>query len=514
MRTQVLFLPALLCPLAIPAAAQCETTFQYFDQSIAPVFEPSVVEFALFDRDGAGPQAAALTVAGNFFDLDGQSLSDLVTHDPETDAFSQLTVGTGSTIVRFATSEDGRLALLSQEGLADFEILQWNGSAWITLATLQGDSFGGGGIYDIFFLPDGSLLAGGAFASIEGVVANKVARWDGTSWSPMGAGLVGSVDSFGWDPSGQLLAGTRGALGGPFVEGLARFDGSAWQPAFVGTEGVAVFVNDFKFLADGRLAATGLFDFPSSGESSCVAIWDGLDWTLAGTPLPPITSSFPSAGAIEELPGGDLVVGGNFSSIAGVAANGLARWDGSSWSELLPPSFSATVSDLLVGPGGDLWIGGKIDLFSSIAGGLARLIPDCKAEATSYGVGGSTSAGVLELAATNLPWTGTVFEAELGSLSSGAIAFSLLGFQPDGVPLASLTPEGSPDSTLLLVPDLSFFESLPASAGSASLELPLPANPSLAGVSLYLQGLIVELVAGGGLLLTTSNGLDLLVGQF
>ncbi len=209
-------------------------------------------------------------------------------------------------------------------------------------------------------------------------------------------------------------------------------------------------------------------------------------------------------------------MGGGFSSISEIPADELARWNGGVWSELVPRSYlSPEPRDLRVGPSGDLWVGGQILRFgSSIAGRFGRVVTDCKEQVTSYGSGGSGSAGILELTSGGLPRLGTTFQAELQGLAPGAIALSLLGFRPDAVPLSALTPDGSADSTLLLVPDLTFFNVLSASAGTAEWSLPLPVHSSLAGLSIYLQGLAAEVEACGSLLLATSNGLDLLTGQF
>jgi len=65
------------------------------------------------------------------------------------------------------------------------------------------------------------------------------------------------------------------------------------------------------------------------------------------------------------MPNGDVVVGGEFTAVGAVAAFGLARWDGTTWSEFGGGAYG--VRTMLVEPNGDLVVGGLM----TTAGGLA-----------------------------------------------------------------------------------------------------------------------------------------------
>lgn len=71
--------------------------------------------------------------------------------------------------------------------------------------------------------------------------------------------------------------------------------------------------------------------------------------------------------AIVELPNGDLVIGGQFTSVAGVAASNIARWNGNTWSPLGSGIQGGVVQALAVLPNGDLVAGG----FFTTAGAVA-----------------------------------------------------------------------------------------------------------------------------------------------
>ena len=85
------------------------------------------------------------------------------------------------------------------------------GTPWA--AELNGDVRG------MAFVPDGSLYVGGEFTVAGGQPANHIARWDGTSWHPLGqrdgrASCV--VYALAFEPDGSLYAGgvVLGTAGG------------------------------------------------------------------------------------------------------------------------------------------------------------------------------------------------------------------------------------------------------------------------------------------------------------
>jgi hypothetical protein len=67
-----------------------------------------------------------------------------------------------------------------------------------------------------------------------------------------------------------------------------------------------------------------------------------------------VTGSFVSLDAVVATANGDVVVGGNFASIDGVAAAAVARWNGSAWTALAGGFPGLVVTALLELPNGDL----------------------------------------------------------------------------------------------------------------------------------------------------------------
>ena len=62
-------------------------------------------------------------------------------------------------------------------------------------------------------LPNGDLVAGGTFTTAGSAAANRIARWNGSTWSPLGSGMTGGplaapkVSALTVRPNGELVAG-------------------------------------------------------------------------------------------------------------------------------------------------------------------------------------------------------------------------------------------------------------------------------------------------------------------
>jgi hypothetical protein len=98
-----------------------------------------------------------------------------------------------------------------------------------------------------------------------------------------------------------------------------------------------------------------------------IARWDGVSWSPLGTGF--YGAQGEVINAMAELPNGDLVAGGWFTAAGGVSASRIARWDGWSWSPLgggLTGNLYSEVHAMRVLPNGDLLVGGSF----AMAGGV------------------------------------------------------------------------------------------------------------------------------------------------
>lgn len=104
--------------------------------------------------------------------------------------------------------------------------------------------------------------------------------------------------------------------------------------------------------------------------TSNIARWDGQRWTLLGGG----TSGFVNAIAIV---GGNIYVGGEFSSIGGISARNLARWDGQRWNTVGQGTTNGTDAPVnaLLSLGSTLYVGGNFAQAGTLsnANGIAAL---------------------------------------------------------------------------------------------------------------------------------------------
>src|SRR5262249_50079227 len=142
------------------------------------------------------------------------------------------TIGSGPRL--FVGGEFG-----SAGGISTNNIAAWDGSAWSSMGSgLSGSGSSVGAVHAIAIYDDGAgpaLFAGGWFTDAGGSPASHVAKWDGSTWSPLGSGLAGALTDVRAlvvfdDGTGPALyvGGSFTSAGGAPAEDLARWDGSSW----------------------------------------------------------------------------------------------------------------------------------------------------------------------------------------------------------------------------------------------------------------------------------------------
>lgn len=272
-------------------------------------------------------------------------------------------------------------------------IARWNGTEWFALGSPSANGVDNG----VFALAaiGTDLYVGGSFNwanafSPSALAVNRVARWDGSSWSTLGSG-VGARAGGSSNPWVHTLvvSGTDLYVGGGFTEvnpgtvdqipvnHLARWDGASWSILGDGDgNGVSGRVWSMVFIGN-DLYVGGAFNqaypgvlFPNQNVVSAlrVARWDGSQWYALDSGSGNGLGAFVFALATN---GSDLVVGGWFSE-ANVGdpqpANNIVAWTGTSWTALEYGAL-ATIRAVAVS-GDDVYIGGD---FTNIGTAVAPL---------------------------------------------------------------------------------------------------------------------------------------------
>lgn len=253
----------------------------------------------------------------------------------------------------------------SAGGVSSNHIAKWNGSVWTKEGYLSvNGSLSSYPSIQALAAIGGNLYAGGDFTYVNGVVANRIAMYNGTVWSALGTGLNNRVYAFAFMNGEMYVGGSFRSAGEVTANYIAKWNGSVWSGLGSGTNGsvYSLAVNGSDLYAGGAFTSAG------GVTVNRIAKWNGSTWSALGSGLENALdvqiTYFPVANTIALL-GGDLYVGGEFARAGGLTANHIAKWNGSAWSAL-DSGMNDEVKTLAV-LGSDVYAGGAF----TTAGGVA-----------------------------------------------------------------------------------------------------------------------------------------------
>ena len=173
--------------------------------------------------------------------------------------------GVSSEVFVIARAPDGELYaggwFTRAGGLEVNKIARWDGRSWHPLGRGVTEGYY---ITGIAFADDGDVFVTGNFTEIGGVPANNVARWDGERWHALGAGVSATAHAVAVIGEAVYVGGEFREAGGEPIFGLARFDRAAqtWHPVGRGL---------------GRVSYDGTFDAAYWGTEVRALLADGDD---------------------------------------------------------------------------------------------------------------------------------------------------------------------------------------------------------------------------------------------
>jgi hypothetical protein len=477
-----------------------------------------VWSLAVFD-DGGGP---ALYAGGEFKMIGGVVANGIAKWNGST--WSSLGAGVNPQEVwALAVFDDGRGAALyaggnffSAGGVTVHSIARWDGTSWSALDSGLSNAVQALAVYD-----DGggaALFAGGYFTLASGLPASCIAKWDGASWSALGQGIGGftSASVFAlevFDDGGgpALYAGGEFSEAGHIsASGIAKWNGSGWSALGAGVSGGGFpRVHALEIFDDGggpALYAGGRFDSAGGVGASNVARWDGSSWSALGDGVggSPAEDAVWTLASFDDGDGAALYAGGGLTTAGLQPASHVARWDGASWSAL-----DSGVSNLVLalsvfdaGQGPSLFVGGGFgvafdsqDSFLAQWGGCGGF-PD---PWTDLGGGLPGFFGLPNLVGTGDLGPGTPGSLQLTNATPERPAMLFIS--------AASTPLPFKCGTLVPVPALVQIPLLTNISGAISLGWSSwPAG--LSGFSLYFQYAIKDVVAVCGVSLSNALRAD------
>ena len=287
-------------------------------------------------------------------------------------------------------------AFSSIGGINVSNIARWDGTQWHSVGA------GLSGRVTALLASGNILYVAGGFTDAGGVAATNIARWDGTNWSALGMGINGTVSALAVLGDDLFVGGSLNSAGQLAVSNIAQWDGMNWSDVGGGLNGpVGVLLSIGSTLYVG-----GAFTKAGISTATNIATWDRTNWLALGDGL----SVSPSAIAGSSS---SLFAYSMSSSYVDETRFMISRWDGTSWQTSLAGEFAPPCFDCYARAGGmaingnDIYIGG---LFS-------RVIP-------STPPGDATPANcVAKWDGTN--WTG--LGSGLFSISLGSVAVAATG---------------------------------------------------------------------------------------
>ena len=297
-------------------------------------FRGSYVNAGVVFDDGTGP---ALYLAGSFISGGATAAKSVIKFDGK--AYSALGPGFhGGDVNSLAVFDDGGGPKLYAGGTFYQSaptglswLAKWDGASWSTVGTGGPD----GSIYAMLAIdtpasPPVLAVAGGFQTIGNGVIpSGRVAFWNGTAWStPPTSPTLNPV---------RALAHRFTRLGPTlFAGGVPTFGGSAsWVHHAAGWSSIpgAQFstVSDFAIFDDGTgpaVYAGGSAHLSSPGNS--LAKFTNSGWSTVPGAIPAITALT----TYDDGTGSALYAGASFATGGGMAPSNVARWSGSSWSDL------------------------------------------------------------------------------------------------------------------------------------------------------------------------------------
>ncbi|EKE87623.1 InlB B-repeat-containing protein [Idiomarina xiamenensis] len=341
-----------------------------------------------------------LIVGGSFTTASGESVLRIASWDGNN--WQALGDGLNSSVVDLTVYNGELIAggiFTAAGGISVNRIARWDGSNWHAMGGPDQGTVNSVSEYN------GDLIVVGSFYMVNGENHNYITRWDGSSWSSLGEGLNTTVNDAVEFQGKLYVTGQFTGSGGHALPYIAAWDGSAWSAVGGGLSdaGYSLYADNDKLYVGGQ------FETADGISSLGIAAWDGSSWQAVGDGLglyagtviriyriAKFDNEILLGGLLDKngvvnlvrlnndsewqgfqstfLDGstqvvaeydGDTIVGGDFTEISGIAANRIARWDGSQW-HAMGDGFNGTVTTI-ASYQGELYAAGAFDHSGSSA---------------------------------------------------------------------------------------------------------------------------------------------------
>jgi len=237
----------------------------------------------------------------------------------------------------------------------------WNGTSW------DGAKGGISSTGERIVSTGTNVYVGGLFLAAGNKLANGIAAWDGANWSPIGIpgqinGVSGGVRVLANDGTNLYAGGAFLWAGSANPVNIARWDGTNWWPLGAGLNGTvdAIAVSNNLVYAGGTFTATG-----DGTALPYFGVWNGTNWASLGSAGGQVFASAVNSNGVYAC--GSYFTGTQYGSPY------FNRWDGTNWNNVIVFTtntfFAVPLSDpvgydAIAFQGTNVYLGGLIAGFS------------------------------------------------------------------------------------------------------------------------------------------------------
>ena len=200
-------------------------------------------------------------------------------------------------------------------------IFKWDGSNWSNLGITCNYSIICMEVYN------NELYVGGWFTSFNGISANRIIKYNGTTWQTVGNGvnvengIIGGVEKMIVYQNKLIAIGGFIHAGTIQASHIASWDGNIWDSLGSGINKLASTPSMCVF--NNELYVFSLIDSAGGIPVHNAAKWDGSNWSQVGTGI----SYWPVSSTVYDS---SIYVGLNITTCYNHSL--IVRWDGTNWS--------------------------------------------------------------------------------------------------------------------------------------------------------------------------------------
>lgn len=367
-----------------------------------------------------------LYITGSFTSVDGITANGIARYNLTDKEWHPVGVGVEGTLYSMAISDNeiylgGFLDESESWGLTSYNFTD---DSWQTIVTVSGQ------VNTLLHTAD-ALYMGGSFTSVDGVSANRIAKYDliDNTWSPLGSGVNSGVESLELINDHLYVGGSFTSAGGSNAFKVVRYDlnNDVWDRFYTGFT-ASSSVRDMSFAGE-TLFVGGNIPRVSGFDASNIVSFNITDesWQLPGNGLG--SRSRVNSIVVDK---DEVFVGGTFTSANGSSAIRVASYNVNTrvWTALgegiqaytIPAS--SRVVDVLLVHDGYLYVGGRFQIAGDAdANHIARYnISD----GTWSGLGSGLNDRVYALAVIDdVLYVGGTFTTAGGSAASRIAKYDL-----------------------------------------------------------------------------------------